>query len=168
MKKVLAAIFWVLAATWLQVAWFGHIRPLGVIPNVMLVVVILYGLWSDATPALAVAVGGGLLLDLASGSDFGLRMGFYVVTVLAVIAARQFGVHAEALLTGVVAAAIGTIIFDAVVLATAHIALNSVVFGRVGRELATNGLLLALAYVGRAVAHRRGRNLPVLDRGLHA
>ena len=144
----------VLAAAWLQVAAFGHLRPLGVMPNVMLVAVILFSLWSDATPALAVAVGGGLLLDLASGSDFGLRMAFYVVVALAIIAGRQLGLHADLMITGAVAVVLGTLLYDGLILATLKAAPNGLIMGRIGRELIDNLALLTLAYLVRANSHR--------------
>lgn len=153
--KALVAIIIVLVATWVQVAWFGHVRPWGVMPNVMLVVVVLYGLWSDATPALAVALGGGFLLDLSSGSDFGLRMGVFAVVVLALVAGRQLGLQADLLVTGLAAGVIGTLLYDAVVLATLQTGINGVVASRIGRELVDNLGLLVLAYIVRLNLHHR-------------
>jgi rod shape-determining protein MreD len=148
----------VAAAAWLQVSWFGHVRPLGIIPNCMLLVVIVYALWSDATPALAAAIGGGLLLDLASGSDFGLRMAFFVVTALTLVAGRQLGLHATSFVTGIVATIVGTLLYNLVVLATIRASIGAVVISRVGRELVVNLILLALIYVVAANIRGRGRH----------
>src|SRR5258708_3129799 len=100
--RVVTGIAAVVIAAWLQISWFGHVRPFGAIPNLVLIVVILMALWGSATSALATAIGGGLLLDAASGSDFGLRMGFFAVTALTVVAARQFGINVSSAITGIV------------------------------------------------------------------
>jgi rod shape-determining protein MreD len=162
--RVVGGVLAVAVAAWLQVSWFGHVRPLGVIPNVMLLAVILFALWSDATPALVAAIGGGLLLDLASGSDFGLHMAFYVVMVLAIIAGRQLGLHATSLVTGVAATIFGTLLYNLVVLATIKAPISPLVAGRVGRELVVNLILLALLYV--AAANIGGRSRVTAELGI--
>lgn len=156
----------VAVAAWLQVSWFGHVRPLGIIPNVMLLAVILFSLWSDATPALAAAIGGGLLLDLASGSDFGLNMAFYVVMTLAIIAGRQLGLHATSLVTGVAATILGTLLYNLVVLATIKAPISPLIASRVGRELAVNLILIALLYVAAANIGSRSRVTAELGIGI--
>jgi rod shape-determining protein MreD len=155
--RIAGGVGLVLLAAWLQVSLFGHLRPLGIIPNCMLLTVIVFGLWSDATPALAAAVGGGLLLDLASGSNFGLNMAFYVVVALAIIAGRQLGLHATSLVTGIAITIIGTLLYNLVILATIKASVSGVVAGRVGRELVVNLVLLALLYVIRANIGSRSR-----------
>ncbi|HUC20301.1 MAG TPA: hypothetical protein VMR98_02285, partial [Candidatus Polarisedimenticolaceae bacterium] len=79
----------------LQVSMFGHMRPFGIMPNLMVIAVVLVSLWGTASFSLVTAIGGGLLLDMASGSDFGLRMAFFVVVSLAIIAGRQLGLQAD-------------------------------------------------------------------------
>lgn len=162
--RVVGGVLIVAATAWLQIAWFGHVRPLGVIPNCMLLIVILLALLSDATPALAAAIGGGLLLDLASGSDFGLNMAFYVVTALAIIAGRQLGLHATSAITGLAAAILGTILYNLVILATIKAPLSGVVLSRIGRELILNVLVLLLLYV--VVANLRGRSRVTAELGI--
>jgi len=162
--RLIGGILVVAATAWLQVAWFGHMRPLGIIPNCVLLVVIMLALLSDASPALAAAIGGGLLLDLASGSDFGLNMAFYVVTALAIIAGRQLGLHATSIVTGVAAAILGTVLYNLVILATIKAPLSGVVACRIGRELLVNLILLLLLYV--IVANLRGRSRVTAELGI--
>ena len=162
--RVVSGIVAVAFTAWLQVSWFGHVRPLGIIPNCMLLVVIVFALWSDATPALVAAIGGGLLLDLASGSDFGLNMAFYVVTALALIAGRQLGLHATSIVTGIVATILGTLLYNLVVLATIQEPISSIVVSRVGRELALNLILLLLLYI--VAANVRGRSRVTAELGI--
>jgi rod shape-determining protein MreD len=157
----------VVAAAWFQVSFFGHVRPLGVMPNLMLVVVVLFGLWSNATPALVAAIGGGLLLDLASGSDFGLRMAFYLVMALGVVASRQLGVQADSLITAAIAVLIGCLLYNMVVLATLGVSPSWLVAGRIGRELLDDLAALLFIYLVRINLGRRshsvlgsGRELP--------
>ena len=164
--KRLAQALAVVLGAWLQVSWFGHIRPLGVMPNLMLVIVVLFGLWSDATAALAAAIGGGFLLDLASGSDFGLRMAFYVVVVLALVAGKQLGLHADSLATPVLAVILGTVIYNLAVLATlGTLPLNGVVVGRVAAELLDNLVLLGLVTLVRLNLPRRSHTTLELGKG---
>jgi cell shape-determining protein MreD len=155
--KIGLGVIAVVIVAWLQVSFFGHVRPLGVMPNLMLAAVVAFGLWSNATPALAAAIGGGLLLDLASGSDFGLRMAFYLVMVLALVAARQLGVQADALVTAVMAVVIGGILYNAVVLATLGASPSWLIAGRVGRELVDDLVVMLLIFLVRLNVGRRGR-----------
>jgi len=158
MKIALGTVAVVLAA-WLQVSFFGHVRPLGVMPNLMLVVVVLFGLWSNATPALVVAIGGGLLLDLASGSDFGLRMAFYLVMALGLVAARQLGVQANSLVTAIIAVVIGCLLYNLVVLAALGAPPSWLVAGLIGRELVDDLVAMLLVYLVRInLGHRTRRH----------
>jgi rod shape-determining protein MreD len=155
--KTIAKIVAVVVAAWIQVSWFGHVRPLGVMPNVMLVVVVLFGLWSNATPAVAAALGGGFLLDLASGSDFGLRMAFYAVVALAIVAGRQIGLHTDYIITALLAVVVGTILYNVVVLAALGAPLHSVELSRIGRELIDNTVILGLLMLVRLNLSQRPR-----------
>lgn len=66
----------------LQVGFWPALRPFGVVPDMMLGLVVLVGLAGTTTAALTLAVVGGVLLDLTSGVDFGLRLGLLVVVAL--------------------------------------------------------------------------------------
>jgi len=143
----LAAV--VIITAWLQIYFMGGMRPFGVVPNLLLIVMICAGQTCSASETLAMALGGGLLVDLASGSDFGLRMAFYSVVALAVLVARQRGLNFEnaaLLLAGVTA---GGLLYNLLVivgiLSQQGIIGWGVVGVRVGSELLLNaGLALVL------------------------
>lgn len=115
MRLVVAAVV-MLIMVGLQVAFFGNFRPFGIMPNLILVLVIVAALWLEATSALTLAIIAGMALDLASGTDFGLRTAFYSAAALAVIAGRQFGLHTDSLLTAAALVVMGTVLFDGAIL----------------------------------------------------
>lgn len=156
--RAVSLIVVTLATAWMQVAWFGHMRPLGIIPNLMLVLVVVCALWSQASITLGVGVGGGLLLDLASGDgNFGLRMGFFAFMALAIVAGRQLGLQSDSIVAGVVATIIGTLLYNLAILATINAGLSTIVVERIGRELIVNLLILLLVYIARANFGSRSR-----------
>ncbi len=73
-----------LVAVWLQLAWLPFVRPWGVVPNVVLIVVVLAALELPVSAGLGLAIVAGLLLDLAGGGWFGWSMLVLVTLVLAV------------------------------------------------------------------------------------
>lgn len=75
----------------LQVGFLPAWRPLGVVPDLLLALVLALGLYTTAGEALITALVGGLALDLSSGSDFGLRLGFYTVVALVVALLQRSG-----------------------------------------------------------------------------
>ncbi len=164
--KTVAGILAVVLAAWLQVSWFGHWRPLGVMPNVMLITVVAFAAWSNATTALAAAIGGGFLLDLASGSDFGLHIAFYAVVVLAIVAGKQLGVQGDSLVTMLLAVVLGTVVYDALILSTLGMPLSPVVFSRIGRELADNLALMILVLIVSVNLPRRTKTTLEIQKGL--
>lgn len=158
----------IVIAVWVQFSWFGPLRPFDVVPSLMLIVVLVTALWSSATTALSTAVVGGLLLDISSGADFGLRTGFFTVVALAVIAARQFGLHAESVLTATGILTVATVVFNAAVLGSIGGAPVdwSVVWWRIAAEVMVNNVLLLLAFGMREVTrNRRARVAAELRRG---
>jgi len=140
----------ILAAALMQVSWFGHVRPFGVIPNLVLIAVVLIALWYSATAALAAALGGGFLLDTASGSDFGLRMGFFGVVALAIVAGRQLGLNAGSAITGLVSVAVATVLYNLAALIVLGAGPSLIVLGRVGTELICNLIITAVIFIIRA------------------
>lgn len=170
MIPIAAQMSAVLASVWLQLSWFSYVRPLGVMPNLVLAVVVVTALWSRATIAVATAVVAGLLLDLASGSDFGLRTAFFTVVVLAIIAARQFGLRAESFWVAVAITALSTVVSNLLIIggvvgATAGIDWSAVA-GRIAIESALNGVLVAALYGVRELTQdRRSRIAAELRRG---
>lgn len=157
MRSVLYTATVILAA-WLQIAGLGTLKPLGIVPNVMLVVVTLFALRLNASQALAAAVLGGWLLDAAAGgSAFGLHIAFYVVLALGIIAGRQLGVQVGASITGLVIVAVGTVVYNLAVLATLATRVPLAVISSIGRELCVNLALVAIFYIVRANLDRQTR-----------
>jgi rod shape-determining protein MreD len=102
----------------LQVYFFGNWRPFGVVPNLLLIVVIYVGLIKTATETLAAALVGGMLLDLTSGADFGLRMAFYAMTALLILVAKQSGLDFDNLGLIILGVGAGTALFNLAVLSS--------------------------------------------------
>jgi rod shape-determining protein MreD len=152
----------------LQVSLFGHWRPLGVEPNLMLLIVVLFGLLTQATSTLGVAIAGGLLLDLTSGPDFGLRTAFFTALALTVIAARQFGLHADSFISAAAMVLGGTILFNLAIVLSSHAIMTDWTFVsvRIGREIILNLIILVIFMISRSlVRDRRARVTSELRRG---
>jgi len=82
----------IIIVTLLQVGFLAAWRPFGVTPDLLLAVVIALALYTSASEALICAMVAGLALDLSSGADFGLRLGFYTVVALIVSLMNRAGV----------------------------------------------------------------------------
>lgn len=110
--------FWLVAAVVLalQVAFLPALRPLGVVPNLALVLIVLAGLFGTASLALGVALVGGVLLDLTSGADFGLRLGLFVLVALTTGFVHRAGLQAGSVALALAMAAVGTVVADVTVL----------------------------------------------------
>lgn len=130
----------------LQLSFLPALRPLGVVPDATLVLVVLVGLASTVSRALAVALVGGLLLDLASGADFGLRLGLFVLAALTTGLVRRAGFHVTSLLVPLVLVAAGTVLADLIVLAGLASTVSSWPVGQlagiIGLELVVNLLVM--------------------------
>lgn len=152
----------VAAAVWAQTGLFGHVRPLGVMPNLLLVTILFFGLYGTATTTLGAAVLGGFLLDLASGTDFGLRTAFFSVVALAVVAARQLGLRPESVVTVVLLTAAGTILFDLAVLSVVKAPVPAGAYLTIAKEALVNIVLAFIVAGARAVVrgHRAVRAEP--------
>lgn len=115
--RLVAYILGVMLLVILETSFFGQFRIFGVIPNLLLIAIILNGLHGTASSTVAMALGGGLLLDLASGQDFGLRLAFFTLVAMAVIVIRQLGFQLDGLwMVGLLAAA-GTVAFNMAIMA---------------------------------------------------
>jgi len=86
---VAVAIFAVL----LQVSFLPAVHPFGVVPNLVMVIIAAVALSGPLVSTMVIALGSGFLLDLISGSDFGLRMGILAVTVLLCALLRRSGLQ---------------------------------------------------------------------------
>lgn len=152
MKSFLVLALFLLVAL-VQVTIFGQWRPFGVMPNLMLILVVCLALWGSASTALAGTILGGLILDIASGADFGFRTAFYAVVALAVIAARQLGLHSDSILSAVVLVMFGTILFDAAVLSTIpRMDTNwSYVITITGWQIVVNSVIMLIVFGGKVL-----------------
>lgn len=110
-------ILLVLITGWLQTSFLAAWRPLAVVPDLVIVTVVWSSWRLSATEALGLAAGLGLWLDLASGTDFGLRTAFLTTLVLALLVIRQLGADVEAWGLGLASVAAATIIYNLFILA---------------------------------------------------
>jgi hypothetical protein len=100
----------------LQLSLLPALRPLGVVPNLALVVVVLVGLEGTASLALVIAVAGGLALDLASGANFGLWTGLLVSMALAAGLIHRAGIELAGPTVAAVMVTLGTLVMSVAVL----------------------------------------------------
>jgi rod shape-determining protein MreD len=146
--KGVIRILLVLIAVWLQVSFFGAFRIFDVLPNVMLVLIIYAGLICRVSDAVLMALVGGILLDLSSGVDFGLRMGFYILLGLLIAVLKQAGTDFENTAMVLAVTLAGTVLYD--VAALSGLILHSapipwgIVMTRIGVEIAVNAVLALL------------------------
>lgn len=122
----------------------------------MIVAIIIASLRFSATFTLALAIGGGLLLDITSGSDFGLRMAFYTTLALALIIVRQLGFHLESWWVMAGAAAMATLVFNLAIIAGADVQLQTSDFSQISwliaAEVIVNSLGVVLVQTGLLLA----------------
>lgn len=138
----------------LQIGFVPALRPGGVVPNLVLCLVALVGLYGSATMALAVALGCGLLVDLASSTDFGLRVALLVLVALVAGLVYRAGLELSGPVVELVLVAAGTVVANAAVLVDLVGVTGSwplgLVVGKLGLELVLNlGCTLLLRPVVR-------------------
>ncbi len=100
----------------LQVGFLPGWQPLNVVPDLLLAVVICLALYTTVTEALICAVVVGLALDISSGTDFGLRLGFYTVVALGVSLLHRAGLALDSLPWRLALAALLTLMANGVIL----------------------------------------------------
>jgi len=115
--KRLALIALTIVAVVLQIGLLPALRPLGVVPNIMLVLVVLVGLEGTASAALTMAVVTGLAVDLASGANFGLWTGTLVLAALAAGLIHRAGIELGGPLVAIVMVTVGTLVMTLIILA---------------------------------------------------
>jgi hypothetical protein len=130
----------------IQVSLLPALRPFGVVPNLLLGLVALVGLEDTASLALVVAVAGGITLDVASGTPFGM---WTVVLVLAALVTGLIHRAGLELAGGLVAGGIvgvGTIIMNlGVLLSLAPVVSHwpvGTLLARIGLQLGLNLILV--------------------------
>lgn len=131
-----------------QISWLPAVRPLGVVPNVALVLVVLVGIEGTASLAIVLAVVGGILLDLASGVNIGLWTAVLVLAALATGMLHRAGVEMSSSVVPAVLVAAGTLVMPVVILAGLLATVTQwpvgLLLGRLGLELMLNLILMML------------------------
>ncbi|MFI5240522.1 MAG: hypothetical protein ACHQUB_02340 [Candidatus Saccharimonadia bacterium] len=159
-----------LVAVWLEVSFFGALRPFGIIPNVFLVIILeAAAILPRSSDALAMAVGGGFLLDLSSGVDFGLRTGFFTFLTLLVTLMRRTGADFSRISMRLTAVMSGTILYNLAVLSTLALSHSTIPVGLVAEkiiiEIVENIILaVVLHYPIRKLIENQHPNIPVIPR----
>jgi rod shape-determining protein MreD len=114
--KRIGLVILTLVGILLQLGFLPALRPFGVVPNILLVIVVLVGLEATSSQALAIAVCAGLATDLASGANFGLWTGLLVVAALATGLLHRAGLELSGPLVAMVLVACGTLLETLVIL----------------------------------------------------
>lgn len=142
-------ILLVTLAVILQVSLLPGLRPFGVVPNLVLVVIVLSALQVVTSESLMAAAASGLVLDLVSGANFGLWTGVLMLTTLVVGLMRRAGIELDGLVVAAMLVTAATIVIAAVVwltflTAAAHWPVSEAA-GRLTVELVINlGLMILL------------------------
>lgn len=113
MRRV-ALIFLITSSVLLQVSFLPGLRPFGVVPNIALVVLVLASLPVVTSEALVAAAVAGLVLDIVSGSNFGLWTGVLMLTTLVVGLMRRAGIELDGLIIGTILVGAATIVIAVV------------------------------------------------------
>lgn len=121
-RSTAIAILLVLAAVVVQTTFFVRFQPLGVAPDLVLLVVVAAVRHLPSEPAVLVGFSGGLLADLLGVTPLGLRA--LVLTVVAFLAVRL----QERLEASLLAAAVGVVLLT--VLGEGLFAVIGTLFGR--------------------------------------
>ncbi|MDF2460603.1 MAG: hypothetical protein K0S68_6 [Candidatus Saccharibacteria bacterium] len=115
MRRI-ALILSSLVIVMMQISLLPALKPLGVVPNIALAWVVLVGLEGTASSALAVAVASGIIIDLASGANFGLWTGTLVLAALAGGVVHRAGIELTGWLVAGVMVAVGTLLMTIITL----------------------------------------------------
>ena len=148
----LAAILLVGLAVILQVSLLPALRPFGVVPNLALVVVVLVSMQMVTSEAVIAAAVSGLVLDLDSGSNFGLWTGVMVLSVLAVAMVQRAGIELDRAFVAPVLVSAGTLVISVVIWVSLIPSVSSLPIGNLGGRLAIELVInLVLTMVMRPV-----------------
>lgn len=133
-----------LLAVWLQLATLPAIRPLGIVPNLALVVVILLAIRLPVVTSLSLAVVIGWFLDAGAGSDYGLRVTFYSLVVILTVFLRQLGSDLENLSLQASLVTAGTVVLNLAILANLAFQHTPLPLGYVGLRLLSEVIINVL------------------------
>lgn len=100
----------------MQISLLPALHPLGVVPNLILVFVVLVGLESTSSSAVLLAVVLGVGLDLSSGANLGMWTGVLVLAALVTGLLHRGGVETGGPLVPAVMVAAGTLLVSLIVL----------------------------------------------------
>lgn len=135
----------------LQQSFLGVMSFPQVAPNLFLILMAYAALGLDWREAIVMGLGGGLMLDLTSGVDFGLRMAFFSSLVMFGALLRRVAtpeLNIQLALSLIVA---GTLLFNAAILGELIVAGAHVTWVAVWQRV---GLELVLNLIGGVVAWR--------------
>lgn len=99
----------------LQLSFLPALRPFGVVPNILLPIIVCIGLYGRASTAVLAAVLCGLCMDMASGTDFGVWTGTFVLAALACGFVHRAGVELVSAVSLVIVA-LGIVVANGVIL----------------------------------------------------
>jgi cell shape-determining protein MreD len=128
----------------LQLSFIPALRPFGVVPDLGLALVAVVGLYGTASSALTLALVGGLALDLASGSDFGLYIGLYMIVGLSAGFIHRAGLNGYGPFMGIGLVLGATLLQDIVILGGLARIARSWPLGQITAQLLVEMLINAL------------------------
>jgi rod shape-determining protein MreD len=161
MIRVAWILLMALLASWTQIYFLATWRPAGIVPNLLAVVVILAGLAWRVSETLILALAGGLLLDLASGSDFGLRMAFFSLLALLVAVLARLGMDFENVGILLLLLLGATVIYNLAVIANLVLTGEVIAWGAAaGRAALEFGFDAGLLILLRLLRWGRATNIP--------
>lgn len=139
----------VLAAVILQVTWAPNLAIAGVFPNLVLLAVVGWTLTCGVRAGLRWAIGGGLLLDLASPGPLGVHALALLVAAYGAGYAQRAFAH-DRILLPIATGAASAVVYSLVLLGLAdtfgqHVAFLAVVQAWVAPAALLQGLLMPLA-----------------------
>jgi rod shape-determining protein MreD len=114
--KQIGFVFVVVFCLILQLSFLPALRPFGVVPNLMLVVVALVGLEGTASIAMICGVASGLAMDLASGANFGLWTATLALGALVTGVLHRAGLETKGFIPGAAIVIGGTLLTNIVIL----------------------------------------------------
>ncbi len=109
MKRVVI-FFLISLAVILQLSLLPALRPFGVVPNLVLVMMVLIALNTATSEALVAAVVAGVVIDLVGSVGFGLWTGVLMLVTLVAGLMHRAGVELHGVLVAVVMVAVGTLV----------------------------------------------------------
>lgn len=89
--KLLGMVVVMVVAVALQISFIPALRPLGVVPELVLIAIVALATGGSIVQAMVLAVASGIVLDTVSSSDFGLQTGLLALAVILCAFVRRSG-----------------------------------------------------------------------------